>query len=152
MKFGSKDATTTFEHAVIGDRVWSYDFKEWGEIARIFTTKSYPILVKFPSIEKGINYNVKGERCVMCSQTLFWGEISFDIPKKDPVKLKLNDMVFVANDEDEKPKRRYFSHYMDNGSIACFSGGKTVWTNESEPTESWSMWEKVNENDFPGAF
>jgi hypothetical protein len=143
---------TTFEHVKIGDKVWSYDFKKWGTVAKIISTNSYPIIVKFENIEKDISYNTKGERCLACSQTLFWDEISFDIPKKDPVKLKLNDMVFVANSENEKPKRRYFSHYMDNGTIACFTGGKTVWSNESEPTETWSMWEKVKENDFPGAF
>jgi hypothetical protein len=99
-------STTTFENAKIGDKVYSTVFG-WGEIKSITWCNSYPISVRFSSIN--------GEpRCFTPEgyfykdahiQSLFWDEVYIEAPVKPVATKTINgveipDISFEPNIEE----------------------------------------------------
>jgi hypothetical protein len=83
---------TTFENAVVGDRVWSIVYG-WGEIVSISNASftDCPLRVAFSGAVSlaHMNYNRNGIMKGSCGQrTLFWSEVKIDAPVR-PSKLNL---------------------------------------------------------------
>lgn len=57
--------------------------------------------------------------------------------------LEVDDKVLVAMNHHSKHSRRHFSHWAEDGRIACFEDGKTSWSIE-KPIDSFSYttWDK----------
>lgn len=129
--------STTFETAKIGDRVWCIE-EGWGVVDGIDEHTEYPLRVSFPN--EGYKMytlgGIYGDDYKV--QTLFWGEVEFEVPKKPLPSLEVDTKVIVWNDNTPKIKR-HFSHFNAEGKIECFHGGMTSWTTK-QATE-WDNWE-----------
>jgi hypothetical protein len=85
--------TTTFETAKVGDRVYSPAFG-WGEIRYIYTSKKYPLSIKFyddPDEEYEFTFEGYYFKDVQ-RQSLFWDEVVIKVPIK-PVIIPATKIV-----------------------------------------------------------
>jgi hypothetical protein len=88
-----KNMTTTFESANVGDKVYSPAFG-WGEIRYIYTSKKYPLSIKFyddPDEEYEFTFEGYYFKDVP-RQSLFWDAVTIEAPTK-PVKLTATKIV-----------------------------------------------------------
>lgn len=102
---------TTFENARVGDKVWSFEFG-WGEIIHIYsdTESNYPVKVNFEGesdngcdVTETETYTTCGRRSAEYKQSLFWDEIKFDAPKRQPRKVtKYVNLYAVKTDHGRK--------------------------------------------------
>jgi hypothetical protein len=81
-------STTTFESARVGDKVYSTTLG-WGVIEYIKPRDNYPIHVSFPSINgEVVIFTYEGYFYDHVPiQSLFWGEVVFEVPVKRKTKL-----------------------------------------------------------------
>lgn len=132
-----------FKNAKEGDKVWDFVYG-YGEITFIGIKTNYPLLISFNNTQvKDISYTVDGRCSDMAYQTLFWQE--FGIPKeayqKPLPKLEVDTKVYVWDCDIVKFKR-HFSHFTEDGKIACFKMGQSCWSNNEETDyEIWDKWE-----------
>jgi hypothetical protein len=132
--------TTTFESAKVGDAVWSFEYG-WGTVIGVNKTFTYPLEVSFTKNFK-CTYTLTGTTSTKgMNQTLFWDEIDFEIPTSPLPKLEVDTKVLVWCKEGEKKKKRYFSHFDEEGLIVTFPSGSTSWSSESTNFLAWNYWE-----------
>jgi hypothetical protein len=115
---------TTFETAVIGDRVWSITYG-WGTIDK-FTDNEYKLEVEFDN--KSVStYTLDGRYSTSQMQTLFWDVIEIVAPEKSlkkPTILEVDTLLEVWDDNFSKVKvKRFFSHFDEEGRVNCFLRG-----------------------------
>jgi hypothetical protein len=86
-------STTTFEDAKVGDKVYSPAFG-WGEISYIYTSKKYPLSIKFyDDPDEDYEFTFEGYYFKdVPRQSLFWDEVHIKAPIK-PVKLATTKIV-----------------------------------------------------------
>lgn len=134
-----------FKKAKVGEKVWDFAYG-WGEIVEMDRSLIFGLTVKFKYSK--ISFLFGGMIQADTSQTLFYNEIKFEIPKKPLPDLKVDTKVIVWNDVSAK-KKRYFSHFNNVGKIACFHNGTTSWSNKgiSDWWENWELAEQGENND-----
>jgi hypothetical protein len=78
--------TTTFEGANVGDKVYSPAFG-WGEISYIYTSKKYPLSIKFyDDLDEDYGFTFEGYYFKdVPRQSLFWDEVTIEVPVKQEV-------------------------------------------------------------------
>jgi len=69
-----------------GDIVWSFEYG-WGVVIDL-NNRMDLILVRFTSADDTFWFDFSGKRKNGINQTLFWGEVKFEIPAKPRIELK----------------------------------------------------------------
>ena len=130
-----------FSKAKVGDRVWDIQY-DWGVITDIDKSVgiSFPISIYFYNKEKK-TFDIEGRIKPKVNPTLFWNE--FETPSeafiKPLLKLEVDTLVWVWNDDKKYKVLRFFSHF-DNGDIYTFIDGRDSNYN-LKTTVSWNEWE-----------
>jgi hypothetical protein len=91
---------TTFEDAKVGDKVYSPTFG-WGEISYIYTSKKYPLSIKFyddPDEDYEFTFDGYYFKDVP-RQSLFWDEVYIEAPTK-PMIIDETADITVKYDTD----------------------------------------------------
>ena len=134
-----------FEHAKVGDQVWSYT-DGYGTIIKI-TGGDSPIAVKFDG--GGQNYfTIDGKRFKTDENPiLFWDKIEFEIQKKPELNLNIDDKVLVWNKEGDIKVKRHFKRFDIDGKIVCFAIGGTSWTCDDDEELKCNYWELAEKED-----
>ena len=128
-----------FNDVELGARVWSVIFG-WGTVTNKGDSRVYNVEVEFDN-GRVVYHAADGTFDHNQLQTLFWGEIKFEIPDKPLPKLEVDAKLIVWNDEHLKYSA-HFSHY-HNGHVVAFSAGRTKFTASGNVTH-WSNWEVVD--------
>lgn len=103
-------ATTTFESAKVGDKVWSFEFG-WGSIVDILQDEDRPITCKFENFNMNIQYSLFGLLSKYSTyQTLFWDEIKIVAPEKPRWKPNKGDTYYCI-DSRLSPQHCTFSEF-----------------------------------------
>lgn len=122
----------------VGDKVFSLT-NGWDIITGISDFASYPIETNETV------YTIEGKRYKDdLTPTIFWDEITVEIPKRPLPQLEVDTKVLVWNDNPNRKFNSYFSHFDENGSIYAFSGGRTSWSAKGV-TSDWNHWELADD-------
>ena len=134
-----------FEHAKVGDQVWSYT-NGYGIIIKI-TGGDFPINVRFDD-GRGQNYfTIDGKRFKTDENPiLFWDKIEFEIPEKTLPNIETDTKVLVWDNIGDTKEKRHFKKFSEYGTIFCFPDGKTSWSCKYNNEEEWNFWELAEEN------
>jgi hypothetical protein len=125
----------------VDDKVWDSRYG-WSKVIELYDGEKYEIVTNLSS------YTTDGKNALGHNfPSLFWNE--FEVPKEAFIKplpnLKVDTKVLVWNDIEEDVRiKRYFSHFDSNGTIHCFYGGATSFTNIHGTTD-WDHWKLYEE-------
>lgn len=127
-----------------GDRVWTVE-EGFGTVSSVSTDLGvrYPVEVSFDSgrldsftkcgrrLESGLN------------PSLFFEPIGIPEIKRPLPKLAVGAKVRVRDNDGAVWKKRYFSHFDDEGGIYCFLDGGTEWSMGHDIKTHWKFYEVV---------
>ncbi len=139
--------TTTFENAVIGDKIYSVKH-DWCEVIDIYKDDPYPIVLRIEGIDNDL-YDIRitfdGKHAKHDKyQTFFWDKVDIIAPYKPHPELKIDTKLIVWDKEYPLDTyKRYFAFFKDD-LVCCFEGGLTSWSAENyDNVESWDFYEVV---------
>ena len=106
-------ATTTFESAKVGDKVWSFEFG-WGSIVEILQDEDRPITCKFENFNINIQYSLFGLLSKYSTyQTLFWDEIKIVAPEKPRWKPNIGEDYYCIGKKSNIEIYKYLNTSSD---------------------------------------
>ena len=131
------DYDSDFRKAKSGD--WAFTINGWQKIADISPTVEYPVKIIGRS-HTFDGYFLEDD----AFPTIFLQPPAcFNAPPK-PCSLKKGDRVLVWDDDEEVPRKRYFSHVGADGRFYCFVNGRDEWSSGGG-TSDWKNCEKWRE-------
>ena len=130
------DYDSNFRKAKVGD--WAFTWAGWEKITEILPGTKYP--VEFS--ERTYTFDGYFQEKDAFPMAFLQPPACFNAPPK-PCFLKKGDRVLVWNNDEQVPRKRYFSHVGADGRFYCFNSGDE-WTSDGK-TYGWKYCEKWRE-------